>query len=107
MNKQETIEYAIEHKKELYFFYSKKWRVFSPHKIGLKFPKEGGQGVLHVFGFQFDGRSHEGELIEGQWRCFKFEEMSRVVSREGEFHTILTEGGPGSCFDQIFKEIDY
>ena len=107
MNKQETMIDAVKKGKQLRFMYSDKWREVSPHKVGIKYVN--GVGSLRVFGMQFDGRSHDGELVEGKWRCFKIEDCKDVKAsyRDGTFHTEETAGGPNFCMDEIIAEVSY
>jgi hypothetical protein len=109
MNKRQIVEDAIANKKQLVFLYSDKWREVSPHKFGVKLPHGGGKGDLRVFGFQFDGRSHEGELVEGKWRCFSLDKCTRMFSRvnDGMFHTESTKGGPNFCMSEVWKEVEF
>lgn len=109
MTKREIIIDAIEKKKQLFFFYGKpgeeKWREVSPHKFGVKHTD--GEDSYRVFGFQFDGRSHDGELVEGKWRCFKLDGCLNVRSkyRDGTFYTEETLGtGRNFCMDEVICE---
>lgn len=107
MNKMQVIQDAIEKKKQLFFFYNEKWREVSPHKIGIKHTDNGDS--YRVFGFQFDGRSHTGELVEGKWRCFKIEDCKdvRAKYRDGIFHTEKTLGTKRNfCIDEVITEVE-
>lgn len=107
MDKKQIIIDAIQKKKQLVFFYNEKWREISPHRFGVKHTPSGDD--FRVFGMQFDGRDHEGNLVEGKWRCFSVDKCTRVISRvnDGVFHSAPSNGGTSFCMDSITEEVDY
>lgn len=105
MTKQELITKAIEEQKHLTFDYNGGARVITPHKLGVKYSVED-RDALRVFGMQYDGKDHEGNVVEGKWRCFRVTlcENIKLTDGDGVFHTEETAGMPNYCMDEVYVE---
>ena len=64
------------------------------------------QAGLHVFCYQFGGRSNSAEPLapegEGVWRCLTVEKLSQVELRTEAWHT-----GPRAKRQTCIEEVDF
>lgn len=76
------------------------YRLLCPHVLGRK------SGRLHVFVYQFGGRSNSGLPVVpervGVWRCLAVEKLRQVQLEAGGWHT-----EPRSSRQTCIEEIDF
>ena len=78
-------------------------RMLCPHVLGRK------SGRLHVFVYQFGGRSNSGlpgapEGV-GVWRCLAVEKLGQVQLEAGGWHT-EPRSSRQTCIDEVDFDVD-
>jgi hypothetical protein len=99
----QIIKDAIENKKVVTAMYKGHYRKMCPHALGTKHGKE------HALFYQFDGSSSKGLSYDARknWRCMDIDELERVSSEPGAWHTAANHTRPSKCIDYIDAQVAY
>src|SRR5437660_11759189 len=81
----ELLRLAAARRQPVAAVYDGLYRLLCPHVLGRK------SGRLHVFAYQFGGRSNSGLPVApegvGVWRCLAVERLRQVQLEAGGWHT--------------------
>jgi hypothetical protein len=75
-------------------------REICPHVIGL-----GANGEEMILAYQFGGGSSRGLPSDGEWRCFRLQEVSNAKPQSGALYTNNSHLRPQTCVKRVEFEV--
>ena len=105
MSNYSIIKEAIEKKQSITCNYDGYVRYASPHVLGSK------NGNLQTLVYQYGGETSSGSITDpnsnSNWKCFKLDKITSLVTNSDEFHTADNHSRPQTCVDDIATEVHY